>query len=121
MLIQKGKNSGQAKVLVMGLTFKENVADIRNSKVVNIIKELMQYSVNVHITDANASSNEVAHEYKITLVDTVSNDYDAVLVAVAHEEYKNLDSQYFQSTMCRCCCHHWAICNCKTEVHRLTK
>ena len=99
MLIQKGKNPGQAKVLVMGLTFKENVADIRNSKVVNIIKELMQYSVNVHITDINASPNEVAHEYKITLVDTVSNDYDAVLVAVAHKEYKKLDANYFQSIM----------------------
>ena len=99
LLIQKGKNPGQAKVLVMGLTFKENVADIRNSKVVNIIKELMQYSVNVHITDAWASPNEVAHEYKMTLVDNLSNDYDAVLVAVAHEEYKKLDSTYFKSIM----------------------
>ncbi len=99
LLIQKGKNPGQAKVLVMGLTFKENVADIRNSKVVNIIKELMQYSVNVHITDAWASPNEVAHEYKMTLVDNLSNDYDAVLVAVAHEEYKKLDSTYFKSIL----------------------
>lgn len=99
LLIQKGKNPGQAKVLVMGLTFKENVADIRNSKVVNIIKELMQYSVNVHITDTWASPNEVAHEYKMTLIDKVSENYDAVIVAVAHEEYKNLDSAYFKSIM----------------------
>jgi UDP-N-acetyl-D-glucosamine/UDP-N-acetyl-D-galactosamine dehydrogenase len=99
MLIQKGKNPGQAKVLVMGLTFKENVADIRNSKVVNIIRELMQYSVNVHIADAWASADEVAHEYKLTLSAKIANDYDAVIVAVAHEEYKKLDESYFKSIM----------------------
>jgi UDP-N-acetyl-D-glucosamine/UDP-N-acetyl-D-galactosamine dehydrogenase len=99
LLIQNGKNPGQAKVLVKGLTFKENVADIRNSKVVNIIKELMQYSVNVHITDAWASANEVAHEYRLTLADKISEDYDAVIVAVAHENYKHLDKSYFLSIM----------------------
>jgi UDP-N-acetyl-D-glucosamine/UDP-N-acetyl-D-galactosamine dehydrogenase len=99
LLIQNGKNPGQAKVLVKGLTFKENVADIRNSKVVNIIKELMQYSVNVHITDAWASANEVAHEYRLTLADKISEDYDAVIVAVAHENYKHLDKPYFLSIM----------------------
>jgi UDP-N-acetyl-D-glucosamine/UDP-N-acetyl-D-galactosamine dehydrogenase len=97
LLIQNGKNPGQAKVLVMGLTFKENVADIRNSKVVNIIKELMQYSVNVHITDVWASANEVAHEYRLTLADKVSEDYDAVIVAVAHDAYKSLEQDYFLS------------------------
>ena len=97
LLIQKGKNPGQAKVLVMGLTFKENVADIRNSKVVNIIRELMQYSVNVHITDAWASANEVAHEYKLTLTENLSDNYDAVIVAVAHEGYKTLTADYFTS------------------------
>jgi UDP-N-acetyl-D-glucosamine/UDP-N-acetyl-D-galactosamine dehydrogenase len=99
MLIQKGKNPGQAKVLVMGLTFKENVADIRNSKVVNIIRELMQYSVNVHIADAWASADEVAHEYKLTLSANIGNDYDAVIIAVAHEEYKQLNESYFRSIM----------------------
>jgi UDP-N-acetyl-D-glucosamine/UDP-N-acetyl-D-galactosamine dehydrogenase len=99
LLIQKGKNPGQSKVLVMGLTFKENVADIRNSKVVNIIKELMQYSVNVHISDIWSSPNEVAHEYKLTLADKISDNYDAVLVAVAHEDYRKLDSSYFKSIM----------------------
>ncbi len=81
----------------MVLTFKENVADIRNSKVVNIIRELMQYSVNVHITDAWASANEVAHEYKLTLTENLSDNYDAVIVAVAHEEYKKLTADYFKS------------------------
>ena len=99
MLIQKGKNPSASKVLIMGLTFKENVADIRNSKVVNIIKELMQFSVNVHVIDAWASPNEVVHEYKMTLLDKVSENYDAVVVAVAHEAYKNLDKDYFKSIM----------------------
>jgi UDP-N-acetyl-D-glucosamine/UDP-N-acetyl-D-galactosamine dehydrogenase len=99
LMIQKGKNPGQSKVLVMGLTFKENVADIRNSRVVTIIKELMEYSINVHITDPRASPNEVAHEYRLTLTDIVSNNYDAVVVAVAHEEYKTLDYAYFSSIM----------------------
>ncbi|RMG76209.1 MAG: nucleotide sugar dehydrogenase [Bacteroidetes bacterium] len=96
-LIQKGKNPQDAKVLVMGITFKENVADIRNSKVADLVRELMDFSVNVHITDPHASPNEVAHEYKLTLVDNVSNDYDAVVVAVAHEEFKSLSEDYFKS------------------------
>lgn len=99
MLIQKGKGPGQSKVLVMGVTFKENVSDIRNSKVVDLVQELMQYSVNVHVTDKHASPNEVAHEYKLTLIDNTSNDYDAVIVAVNHNEYKDLDKQYFRSIM----------------------
>jgi UDP-N-acetyl-D-glucosamine/UDP-N-acetyl-D-galactosamine dehydrogenase len=99
LLIQKGKNPGQSKVLVMGLTFKENVADIRNSRVVTIIRELMDYSINVHITDVRASPNEVAHEYKLTLSDTISDNYDAVIVAVAHDEYKKLDNAYYSSIM----------------------
>ncbi|MCB9282494.1 MAG: nucleotide sugar dehydrogenase [Lewinellaceae bacterium] len=99
MLIHNGKSPGQSKVLVMGVTFKENVSDIRNSKVVDLIRELMQFSVNVHVTDKHASPNEVAHEYKLTLLDNISNDYDAVVVAVNHKEYQNLDSAYFQSIM----------------------
>jgi UDP-N-acetyl-D-glucosamine/UDP-N-acetyl-D-galactosamine dehydrogenase len=99
MLIHKGKGPGQSKVLVMGVTFKENVSDIRNSKVVDLVRELMQYSVNVHVTDGYASPNEVAHEYKLTLIDNVSNDYDAVVVAVGHDEFKKKDAKYFKSIM----------------------
>jgi UDP-N-acetyl-D-glucosamine/UDP-N-acetyl-D-galactosamine dehydrogenase len=97
LLIQKGKNPGQAKVLVMGLTFKENVTDIRNSKVVGIIRELMQYSVNVHVTDAYASPNEVAHEYNLTLLEKPLTGYDAIIVAVAHDEYKTLGVTDFKT------------------------
>lgn len=99
MLIQKGKNPRNAKVLIMGVTFKENVADIRNSKVADVARELMDYSVHVHLADSYASPNEVAHEYKLTLVDQISNDYDAVIVAVAHNEYKALTMDYFASVM----------------------
>ncbi|HEV7346851.1 nucleotide sugar dehydrogenase [Telluribacter sp.] len=95
MLIQKGKNPQSVRVLVMGITFKENVADIRNSKVADLVKELMQYSVHVHIVDPHASPNEVAHEYNLTLVDNPSNRYDAVVVAVAHDEYQELGNDYF--------------------------
>jgi UDP-N-acetyl-D-galactosamine dehydrogenase len=59
------------------------------------VKELMQYSINVHIIDPHASPNEVAHEYNLTLVDAPSGNYDAVVVAVAHDEYKALAASYF--------------------------
>lgn len=97
MLIQKNKGPQNAKVLVMGITFKEDVTDIRNSKVVDVVRELMDYSINVHVVDPHASPNEVAHEYKLTMMESIGNDYDAVIVAVAHEEYKKLDHAYFKS------------------------
>ena len=99
MMIQKGKNPSSTKVLIKGITFKENVADIRNSKIADLARELMQYSVNVHITDPYASPNEVAKEYKLVLIDNESNNYDAVVVAVNHEEYKDLDFEYYKSIM----------------------
>lgn len=97
MLIQKNKSPQDSKVLVMGITFKEDVSDIRNSKVVDVIRELMDYSVNVHVVDPHASPNEVAHEYKLTLLDKPGNDYDAVIVAVAHQDFLKLDSSYFKT------------------------
>lgn len=99
MITQKGKSLQNAKVLVMGITFKENVSDIRNSKVADLIKELMQFSVNVHIVDPYASPNEVAHEYNLTLLDKPSDQYDAVLVTVGHDQYKNLNMSHFRSLM----------------------
>ncbi|TAK30246.1 MAG: nucleotide sugar dehydrogenase, partial [Saprospiraceae bacterium] len=98
-LIKRGKIPQESKVLVMGLTFKENVADIRNSKVSDLVRELMQFSVNVHVVDPYASPNEVARQYKLTLMDAPSNDYDAVIVAVNHKEYESLDLDYFKSIM----------------------
>lgn len=99
LLIQKQKNPGTSKVLVMGITFKENVADIRNSKVAALVYELQDYSINVHLVDPHASPNEVAHEYKLTLVDHISDGYDAVVIAVAHEEYRKYSSTFFKTIM----------------------
>ncbi|MBK8055189.1 MAG: nucleotide sugar dehydrogenase [Saprospiraceae bacterium] len=96
-LIEKGKNPGQCKVLVMGITFKEDVADIRNSKVVDLIKELMSYSLNVHLVDPWASANEVAHEYGISMLDTPEGKYDAIVLAVGHQEYKSLTKDALQN------------------------
>jgi len=99
MLIDKGKNPGECKVLVQGVTFKENVADIRNSKVVDLARELMDFSVHVHLIDPYASPNELSHEYKLALVDEVSHNYDAVIIAVAHQDYMNLSLDYYKSIM----------------------
>ncbi len=98
-LINLGRNPLESKVLIMGITFKENVADIRNSKVADLAKELMKFSINVHITDEYASPNEVAHEYNLTLVENLSSDYDAVIIAVNHDSYKTLTPEHFKSIM----------------------
>lgn len=97
MLIEQGKNPGQCKALIMGVTFKEDVADIRNSKVIDLYKELTSYSVHVHLTDEHASPNEVALEYGVSMTDKISDDYDVVIVAVGHEKYKHMNTDYYKS------------------------
>ena len=96
-IIQTNGNVKDAKVLVMGATFKENVSDIRNSKVADVIKELKTFSLNVHVTDPHAKSTELMHEYGFELTPELSNDYDAILVTVPHDAYKKLDDSYFAS------------------------
>ena len=96
-IIQNDGNVKNAKVLVMGATFKENVSDIRNSKVADVVKELKSYSLNVDITDPYANSDEMKHEYGFGLTTQLSKNYDAVIVTVPHNDYKNLDDQYFSS------------------------
>ena len=96
-LLHADKNPKRSKVLVLGVTFKENVADIRNSKVVDVVRELMDFGVNVHVHDPNASPNEVAHEYGLTLTEEVGKDYDAVVVAVAHTAFKEYNLDKFRS------------------------
>jgi len=87
MMIAQGKNPMESKVLVMGATFKENVSDIRNSKVVDVITELQSFSCNVEVVDAFADSDALKKEYGFGLVDKMADDYDAIIVAVNHEEY----------------------------------
>jgi UDP-N-acetyl-D-glucosamine/UDP-N-acetyl-D-galactosamine dehydrogenase len=96
-IIQNNGNIKDAKVLVMGATFKENVSDIRNSKVADVVKELQSFSLNVHVTDPHASSAELKHEYGFELTPQLSNDYDAIIVTVPHNDYKRLDNAYFSS------------------------
>jgi UDP-N-acetyl-D-galactosamine dehydrogenase len=99
MMIKKGKDVARSRVLVMGATFKENVEDIRNSKVADVIQELKNFSVNVDIVDPHADSDELHHEYgfRLTPNDDVRTDYDAVIVAVSHQPYATKDEAYFQS------------------------
>lgn len=86
-LIKAGKSVHDCKVLVLGATFKENVSDIRNSKVVDVINELKSYSIHVDVADAYAESEEVKHEYGFALVDAPGKNYDAIIVAVNHKPY----------------------------------
>ncbi len=94
-IITHNGNIKDAKVLVMGATFKENVSDIRNSKVADVVKELKTFSLNVDVADPHAESDELKHEYGFSLTPELSNDYDAVIIAVPHNAYKNLDDSYF--------------------------
>lgn len=98
-ILAQGKNIMDARVLIMGATFKEDVSDIRNSRVIDVIKELESFSVNVEVVDPHASSEELKHEYGFSLVDKPTGEYDAVVVAVNHKEYLDLDESYFKSLM----------------------
>jgi UDP-N-acetyl-D-galactosamine dehydrogenase len=88
-LIDQGKNPGECRVLVMGITFKENVADIRNTKVVDLIRELEGYSLQVDVTDPHADPEEVEQKFGIRLQSELSTSYDAIVIAVGHEAYRN--------------------------------
>jgi len=94
----QGKNISKSKVLVMGATFKEDVSDIRNSKVADIVKELKSFSVKVDVVDPHANSEELNHEYGFGL-SKIAKGYDGVIVAVNHKEYKALDEKYFKSVL----------------------
>ncbi|MDP4281198.1 MAG: nucleotide sugar dehydrogenase [Bacteroidota bacterium] len=96
-LITAGKNVLHSRVLVMGATFKENVSDIRNSRVADLVKELKDYGVNVEVTDPYASSAELQHEYGFCLTEKIQGKYDAVVVAVCHKPYEDFDEDYFLS------------------------
>lgn len=94
-MIAQGKDMNEAKVLIMGATFKENVSDIRNSKVIDVVNELKSFSVKVDLVDPHASSEEMKREYGIELSKNIGSNYDAVIVAVNHEEYTKLEENDF--------------------------
>lgn len=94
-MIAKGKNISKCRVLIMGATFKENVSDIRNSKVVDVVRELQSFSVEVDVMDPYAHPKEVEAEYGFGLVPEPQGPYDAVIVVVNHDQYTDLPQSYF--------------------------
>ena len=97
LMIKKGHKIEGAKVLIMGITFKENCPDIRNSRVIDVIRELQEYGCDVQVTDPWADPKEMKREYGIDLIDNGElkmENYSAIVLAVAHDEYKILNSQF---------------------------
>jgi UDP-N-acetyl-D-galactosamine dehydrogenase len=97
LIIQSGKVVAGARVLVMGATFKENVEDIRNTKVVDIIHELKTFSLEVDVVDPQASAEEFYKEYQLELKPKAVGHYDAIVLAVVHNEYANIEPSYFDT------------------------
>lgn len=97
-IIAAGKNIAKSKVLVMGATFKEDVSDIRNSKVADVVKELRSFGVKVEVHDPHADSAELKHEYGFGL-SKISKGYDGVIVCVNHAEYIKLDEKYYNGIL----------------------
>jgi len=91
LLINKGNKIKGSKALVLGLTFKENCPDIRNTKVIDVCSELSQYGINVDVFDPVANKQEVKKELKIKLLNKVTKKYNAIILAVAHKEFLKLD------------------------------
>jgi UDP-N-acetyl-D-galactosamine dehydrogenase len=91
LMTQNDLPVNKAKVLVLGITFKENCPDIRNSKVIDVIRELKSYGADVEVFDPQADAEEVKHEYGLTLSSTLNKKYAAIVLAVSHKEFINID------------------------------
>jgi UDP-N-acetyl-D-galactosamine dehydrogenase len=98
-LIASGANLKDSQTLIMGTTFKENVSDIRNSKVVDIVNELHSFGLSVDVTDPYADPDEVKKEYGFEIKEKNGKNYNAIVVAVNHKEYLDLDEDYFKSVL----------------------
>jgi len=94
-ILAADKHLSQSRVLLLGFTFKENVADVRNTKVADIVRELQSYRVSVDLIDPYADAQEVMHEYQIELKPQPEGTYDAIIVAVAHHEYREMTEPDF--------------------------
>ncbi|HRH99435.1 MAG TPA: nucleotide sugar dehydrogenase [Saprospiraceae bacterium] len=99
MLIAKGKNPSSCRVLIQGITFKENVSDIRNSKVADLYNELADFSISVDVIDPYSDPEEVYHEYGIHPIMEVKEKYDAIIVAVAHNEFRKYQLEDYKQMM----------------------
>jgi UDP-N-acetyl-D-galactosamine dehydrogenase len=91
LMINKEHKVNASKALILGVTFKEDCPDIRNSKVIDIYNELLQYGMKVEVYDPHADHHEVSEEYNINLIGEVGSEYDAVILAVSHKEFLNID------------------------------
>jgi UDP-N-acetyl-D-galactosamine dehydrogenase len=98
-IIAQGKMIQEAHVLVLGATFKENVSDIRNSRVIDVIRELESFQINVDVMDPHADATEMQHEYGVQLTTQARSDYDAIVVAVNHEEFAAYNESYFKTLL----------------------
>lgn len=93
-MLKRGIAVKDAKILVLGLTFKENCPDIRNTKVVDVLKELAEFGAQVDVYDPWVNADEAKHEYDVTMTaEPKSGDYDAIVVAVGHNQFKKMGSQ----------------------------
>uniref|UniRef100_UPI0040473B46 nucleotide sugar dehydrogenase n=1 Tax=Algoriphagus sp. TaxID=1872435 RepID=UPI0040473B46 len=93
LLIIRNHIISKSNALILGITFKENCPDIRNSKVIDIIKELHAFNISIDIYDPHADKHEVKKEYGLELIENITQKYDSIILAVSHEEFKNLDYQ----------------------------
>jgi UDP-N-acetyl-D-galactosamine dehydrogenase len=99
LMIKKGIPVNQSKLLMLGITFKENCPDVRNTKIVDVISALNDYGIEVTIYDPWANPKEVQHEYNLTTTDVVPNQkFDTVVLGVAHKEFLELDLEQFKNT-----------------------
>jgi UDP-N-acetyl-D-galactosamine dehydrogenase len=95
-LIKKDIKVNGAEVLLLGITFKENCPDVRNTRIVDIIKSLEEFSIKVTVYDPWANPDEVAHEYHVTSLQVIPNQkFDAIVLGVAHSEFLQLDLNQF--------------------------
>mgnify|MGYP003683496709 FL=1 len=91
LMIQKDTRVKNARVLVLGITFKEDCPDVRNSKVIDVINEFKSYNTNVSVYDPYASKAEVKKEYGVDLIDELEGPYDAIVLAVSHAAFASID------------------------------
>lgn len=100
LMIKKGHKIEGSNVLILGITFKENCPDIRNSRVIDVIEELQEFGCNIDVYDPWADKEEVKYEYNLELQDSIKTEnYDAVVLAVSHDEFKNLDLKPIHDTV----------------------
>lgn len=97
LLIKKNHKISNSNALILGITFKEDCPDIRNSKVIDIYRELIQFGINVDVFDPHANVEEVEHEYGIRLINNINKTYESIILAVSHREFLKLDFKNLRS------------------------